>query len=140
MATDRPAQLSEGQKACLRMVLRHMSSKDIARALDISPHTVDQRLKLAMRSLGAATWVDAARAFAAIEAGEGYQCLVYQEPDLAGAADPAPLPRSATEGKAPPDDLGSRRKAGWTVLIVAGAAVTVAALLVALLTLSELTR
>jgi IS30 family transposase len=55
MAVDRLAKISEGQRACLRMVLQHMSSKDIARALNISPHTVDQRLKLAMRTLGAAT-------------------------------------------------------------------------------------
>jgi DNA-binding CsgD family transcriptional regulator len=61
MEQDRVQRLSEGQRECLRMVLLHMSSKDIARALDISPHTVDQRLKLAMKALGAPTRVEAAR-------------------------------------------------------------------------------
>ncbi|MDB5686576.1 MAG: LuxR family transcriptional regulator, partial [Rhizorhabdus sp.] len=53
------AKLSEGQRACLRRVLMHMSSKDIARELDISPHTVDQRLRVAIQTLGAANRFEA---------------------------------------------------------------------------------
>jgi DNA-binding CsgD family transcriptional regulator len=52
--------LSEGQKDCLRLVLTHMTSKEIARHLGISSHTVDQRLRYAIRTLGARTRMQAA--------------------------------------------------------------------------------
>ena len=52
--------LSEGQKDCLRLVLAHMTSKEIARHLGISSHTVDQRLRYAIRILGARTRMQAA--------------------------------------------------------------------------------
>lgn len=52
--------LSEGQKECLRLVLKHMTSKEIARHLGISSHTVDQRLRYAIRILGARSRMQAA--------------------------------------------------------------------------------
>lgn len=52
--------LSEGQKDCLRLVLAHMTSKEIARCLGVSSHTVDQRLRYAIRTLGARTRMQAA--------------------------------------------------------------------------------
>jgi len=42
---DRVAKLSEGQLDCLRLVDQHLSSKEIAVELGISPHTVDQRIR-----------------------------------------------------------------------------------------------
>lgn len=75
--------LSEGQRACLRRVLMHMSSKDIARELDISPHTVDQRLRVAIQTLGAANRFEAARMLAQYERPELYQPSVYQAPHIA---------------------------------------------------------
>lgn len=42
----RIAELTDSRRACLRLVYRHMSSKDIARGLGISPHTVDARSAL----------------------------------------------------------------------------------------------
>jgi len=82
--SDLVAQLTVGQRDCLRLVYRHMTSKDIARALDISPHTVDMRLRTAMRTLAVASRVDAARLFVESE-GEPhlYQSLIYQAPDIA---------------------------------------------------------
>ena len=77
--------LTEAQKTCLRMVFMHMSSKDIARELGISPHTVDQRLKTAARILGADSRVEAARMLALHEGGGTYRPLVYQPPDIAAA-------------------------------------------------------
>lgn len=53
--------MSEGQRACLKLVLQHATSKEIARQLGISPHTVDQRIKGAMAKLGARTRVEAAQ-------------------------------------------------------------------------------
>ena len=46
------ARLSQGQRECLRMVYRHMETKEIARSLGISPDGVTQRIKTAMRILG----------------------------------------------------------------------------------------
>ncbi len=59
--------LNEGQKDCLRLVMQHFSSKEIARKLVLSPHTVDKRLKLAIAILGVSSRVDAARILAEAE-------------------------------------------------------------------------
>ncbi|RVT90862.1 helix-turn-helix domain-containing protein [Sphingomonas crocodyli] len=53
--------LSERQKQILRLVWQHLSSKDIARELGISPNTVDQHVRFAIRLLGAKDRFDAAR-------------------------------------------------------------------------------
>ena len=45
---QRVAKLSEGQLDCLRLVAQHLSSKEIAVELGISPHTVDQRVRQAL--------------------------------------------------------------------------------------------
>ncbi|MFT5330989.1 MAG: DNA-binding CsgD family transcriptional regulator [Parasphingorhabdus sp.] len=74
-AVDR---LNEGQRACLRLVLAHLNSKEIARELDVSPHTVDQRLRTAMRILQAQSRFEAARIFAALDQDNTYQPLIYQ--------------------------------------------------------------
>lgn len=85
---DRAAQLSDGQRDCLRLVYDHMTSKDIARALEISPHTVDMRLRTAMKTLGVASRIHAARVLAEYErANPAYQPLIYQAPAVAEAAD-----------------------------------------------------
>jgi DNA-binding CsgD family transcriptional regulator len=91
MNAERLARLTEGQRICLRMVIMHMSSKDIARELNISPHTVDQRLKTAIQILGVDSRVEAARLLARAEGGEAYQPLVYQPPDIAGGGPAVPL-------------------------------------------------
>ena len=91
MDADRLARLSEAQRICLRMVFMHMSSKDIARELGISPHTVDQRLKAAIQILGVDSRVDAARLLARAEGGGTYQPLVYQSPDIAELGAKVPI-------------------------------------------------
>jgi DNA-binding CsgD family transcriptional regulator len=70
--------LSEGQKACLRLVDDHHTSKEIARLLGISPFTVDQRLDAARRKLNAATRKDAAKIFASFEKGILSEPFVYE--------------------------------------------------------------
>lgn len=45
--------LTEKQRAVLDLLIQHNTSKEIARRLDISPHTVDQRIEFAKRKLGA---------------------------------------------------------------------------------------
>src|SRR3546814_12092677 len=46
------ATLNQGQIDCLRFVHAGLASKEIARLLNISPHTVDARLKSACGKLG----------------------------------------------------------------------------------------
>ena len=84
LMTDPVDQLTEGQRDCLRLVFRHMTSKDTARTIGISPHTADMRLRTAMRTLGVTSRIEAARPLDAKEA--GYQPLIYQPPELARAA------------------------------------------------------
>lgn len=87
------AQLTDGQRDCLRLVYQHMKSKDIARVLGVSPHTVDMRLRTAMRTLSVASRIEAARLLVHEEAGgagaDSYQPLIYHTPDVVSAADSA---------------------------------------------------
>lgn len=92
-------QLTEGQKACLRLVDDHHTSKEIARKLGISPFTVDQRLDAARRKLRAASRKEAAKMFAAIERNTISEPFVYEAGRLetAGFADIPNLPPGRTE-------------------------------------------
>ena len=60
-AAARVARLSAGQLDCLRLVNEHLSSKEIAAELNISPHTVDQRIRGALQILGVERRAQAAR-------------------------------------------------------------------------------
>lgn len=53
--------LSEGQRACLRLVAQGMSSKEIAKALGLTPQTVDTYVKTSMARLGVSSRREAAR-------------------------------------------------------------------------------
>jgi DNA-binding CsgD family transcriptional regulator len=77
--------LTDGQKACLRLVDDHHTSKEIARKLGISPFTVDQRLDAARRKLSAASRKDAAKIFAAMERGTVSEPFVYEAARLEAA-------------------------------------------------------
>jgi DNA-binding CsgD family transcriptional regulator len=73
--------LTEKQKECLRLVLRRNSSKEIALELGISPHTVDARLKGALKALNTASRFEAARMLAEYEVIH-LRGLAYQPPNL----------------------------------------------------------
>jgi DNA-binding CsgD family transcriptional regulator len=75
---QRVARLSAGQLDCLRLVDEHLSSKEIAHELGISPHTVDQRIRQALAILGVERRAQAARIVAQYE--EPYQRLIHQSP------------------------------------------------------------
>jgi DNA-binding CsgD family transcriptional regulator len=96
MNDERLARLTDKQRACLRLVYAHMSSKEIAPRLGVEPGTVDQYIKAAMRTLGVADRRAAARMLAEHEAGFR-QPLVYQPLDIAVIADPVTFGAS-TEG------------------------------------------
>jgi DNA-binding CsgD family transcriptional regulator len=92
---DRCSKLSSGQLEVLRLVNNHLNSKEIAGALGISSHTVDQRVRGAIRTLGVTRRSEAARLVAAYDRALGiitpsdaaYQRLIHQAPDI----DPDPV-------------------------------------------------
>lgn len=72
----RVARLTPGQRACLERVTDHATSKEIARELGISPHTVDARMRAALQTLAVSTRREAAVVYkAALSAGgaHGFQ-------------------------------------------------------------------
>jgi DNA-binding CsgD family transcriptional regulator len=85
---DRVSQLTARQRDCLRLVLQHSPSKEIARTLAISPNTVDQHIRAAMTSLGVSSRVAAAKLLMAYEAQLHPQPLT--SPSL-GMAEPEPF-------------------------------------------------
>jgi DNA-binding CsgD family transcriptional regulator len=83
---QRVARLSQGQLDCLRLVDQHLSSKEIAAELGISPHTVDQRVRGALQILGVERRTQAAR-LVATHCGP-YQRLIHQSPYIEPEPDP----------------------------------------------------
>jgi DNA-binding CsgD family transcriptional regulator len=76
----RVQQLSPGQLECLQLVNQHLSSKEIATELGISPHTVDQRIRQALQILGVERRSQAARLVALYNG--PYQRLIHQTPHI----------------------------------------------------------
>lgn len=80
MIAARVARLTPGQLDCLRLVDQHLSSKEIAAELHISPHTVDQRIRGALQTLGVERRSHAARIISK-HCGP-YQRLIHQSPHI----------------------------------------------------------
>lgn len=55
--------LTDKQRQVLDLLIEHKTSKEIARCLGISPHTVDQRIQFAKDKLGARTRSEVALAY-----------------------------------------------------------------------------
>jgi DNA-binding CsgD family transcriptional regulator len=111
MSRNHVARLTEGQRDVLRMVNRHMETKEIARELGISPDGVNQRIKAAMRTLGVNKRRDAALLLAEVEGRDPYQPLVYPPRDIAFAGDPATFSPSTESGREyGPASIGAMRE------------------------------
>src|SRR3546814_11198434 len=87
------ATLNQGQIDCLRFVHAGLASKEIARLLNISPHTVDARLKSACGKLGtnsrfqaASILADSCTAASDVTASSPDPKLTYEDWDLPGRA------------------------------------------------------
>src|SRR6478672_6389604 len=78
----RLAKLTRGQLDCLLLVDQHLSSKEIASQLNISPHTVDQRIRQSLAILGVERRTQAARIVAQYKG--QYQRLIHQSPYIHG--------------------------------------------------------
>jgi DNA-binding CsgD family transcriptional regulator len=99
MSRNDVTRLTEGQRDVLRMVNRHMETKEIARVLGISPDGVNQRVKAAMRTLGVNKRRDAALILAEAEGRDAYQPQVYPPRDIASGPDPATFAPSIGNGR-----------------------------------------
>lgn len=82
----RVARLTVGQRECLDLVDDHATSKEIARQLGISRHTVDARLRGAIQTLGVSSRREAAIIFRAAMQAQAYQPLAYQPSRIVSAA------------------------------------------------------
>ena len=80
----RVAKLTAGQLDCLRLVDQHLSSKEIAAELGISPHTVDQRIRQSLAILAVERRSQAARIVSQFSG--PYQRLIHQSPYIPAKA------------------------------------------------------
>ncbi|CAN5404198.1 hypothetical protein BH09PSE4_BH09PSE4_22230 [soil metagenome] len=131
MSIERLTELTPRQRDILRLVKNNLKSKQIARTLGISPHTVDADMRHAIAVLGVASRDDAAELLAQNDAPEGapYQRLIYQAPRLALNADSSALGPAVGSDTKPPwqvpflrqgrrdNDLTPTQRLGWIGLL-----------------------
>ncbi len=89
MTAGRIEQLTEAQRACLRLVQTHHNSKEIAALFNVSPSAIDKRIERAIQVLGVGTRFEAARRFQDYEQNavrNDADILVDQRPPLAPPA------------------------------------------------------
>jgi DNA-binding CsgD family transcriptional regulator len=75
--------LTDKQRQVLDLLIQHKTSKEIARRLSISPHTVDQRIQFAKEKLGAHSRSEAAVLYRRLL--ETYEQTTYEESGIAEA-------------------------------------------------------
>jgi DNA-binding CsgD family transcriptional regulator len=80
MGPDPIDTLSDLEKEALRLFLVTSDQKDLARRIDRSPATVEQRLARARRKLGVTRSLDAALLLAEREGNRAYGTAIYGEP------------------------------------------------------------
>jgi DNA-binding CsgD family transcriptional regulator len=78
------AGLTAKQREVLDLLIEHKTSKEIARQLGISPHTVDQRIQFAKEKLGAASRSEVAQLYRRLIEICGQ--LTYQESRIVSSA------------------------------------------------------
>jgi DNA-binding CsgD family transcriptional regulator len=81
--------LTDKQREVLDLLIEHKTSKEIARLLGISPHTVDQRIFFAKEKLGAASRSEVAVVYRRLVGISGR--TTYEDSHIAG---PAPAAQS----------------------------------------------
>lgn len=139
--------LTETQKTCLRYVYEHLTSKDIARLLKCSPHTVDTHIRSAQKILNVSSRFEAARILRAFESGkkrtlssaspplvENSQSATVVPPSPGAVLEPTVRPVQ-TKLLPLPDFWGDRHdvsngvKLGWMVLCAIYISISIGALL-----------
>ncbi|MEG8053752.1 sigma factor-like helix-turn-helix DNA-binding protein [Sphingomonas aerolata] len=92
MSASRIDLLTEAQRACLRLVLTHHNSKEIAALLGVSPSAIDKRIERAVQVLGAGSRFEAARLLQRHETAGDIDAPA--EPRVMSSATPAPALRT----------------------------------------------
>src|SRR6187455_753788 len=91
------AGLTTKQREVLDLLIEHKTSKQIARQLGISPHTVDQRIFFAKEKLGAGSRSEVAVAYRRLLGVSGR--VTYQETRIAHQARPAQMTAGSLAGQ-----------------------------------------
>lgn len=137
--------LTPGQIECLLLVKQHLTSKEIALRLGISPHTVDQRVRLALRAFGCKNRFHAARL---ISSGPSSAAMfqwrkAHHEPfaeqvrrQPMGRRRPIPLPFATSDN--PKNEMSVALRLLWIVAIACGAALSMGVYLAGLESLAGL--
>ena len=99
------AGLTAKQREVLDLLIEHKTSKEIARQLGISPHTVDQRIQFAKEKLGASSRSEVAQLYRRLVEICGQ--LTYQESRIAS---PAPVAENGSGTQAGPLTAFRRRE------------------------------
>src|SRR5215213_1035436 len=110
MDPKRIARLTEQQRACLRYVYAHLTSKEIAPIMGIEPGSVDQHIKAAMKTLDVPDRRTAARVLAEHEAQTGGPPLVYPSMDLGNVPHPSTFGPPIESGWQPASSGGAMRE------------------------------
>lgn len=76
---DRHGALTEREKQALRLIVRGHDAKSIARHLDLSIHTVNERLRAARRKMAVSSSREAARLLLEAEGGDAHDSPVTKE-------------------------------------------------------------
>ena len=105
MDSKRIARLTEQQRACLRHVYAHLTSKEIAPILGIEPGSVDQHIKAAMKTLGVGDRRTAAKVFAEYE-GRDPPVVAYPPLNPDSAANPYNFVPPIVSGWQPHESAG----------------------------------
>lgn len=106
MDQKRLAKLTEQQRACLRHVYAHLTSKEIAPILGIEPGSVDQHIKAAMKTLGVGDRRTAARVFAEYEGRDESPVIAYPPIQPGSPTDPYDFVPPIMSGWQPHESAG----------------------------------
>jgi len=107
------SRLNAGERACLALAAKGMVSKQIGRDLQLSPHTVDDRIRSACRKLGARNRLHAAQIYTLEISRNNSDTSVltsrlrHEDSDIPTAPEPGDKEASAGEGDGS-DDLRSK--------------------------------
>lgn len=137
--------LTRGQIECLLLVQQHLTSKEIAARLGISRHTVDQRVRLALRTLGCKNRFHAAQliSFGHSPAAMFQWRTAFNEPFVEqvrrqpiGHRRPIPLPFATSDN--PKNEMSVALRLLWILAIACGAAFSMGVYLAGLESLARL--
>jgi DNA-binding CsgD family transcriptional regulator len=133
--------LSEGQLACMSLVAQNLTSKEIACRLGISPHTVDQRVRQSLRTLGVTNRRQAARLIRITTSDPGFEPAPLDDPAWdEDRADPCGLPAPFATAARPTNTLTILQRLMWIVIIAAASMIAAFMYLAGLESLTRMIR